>query len=66
MSKSIFDGFQHLKIQNSSAMMGGIGGGDTGKTQHIELTQGLSGLDNYPDPVYNDGNKGDWNDGDAC
>ena len=39
---------------------------DTGTSEHIELTHGPSGLDNYPDPVYDDGTKGDWDDKDAC
>lgn len=63
-----FAGFEshEIDVKSLNAIVGGEAGGDTGRTSHIERTQGSSGLDNYPDPVYNDGTNGDWNDKDAC
>lgn len=66
-----FDGFEPHEIEERKlkAVVGGEagGGGDTGDTgPFIETTNGSSGLDNYPDPVYNDGTKRDWTDKDAC
>jgi hypothetical protein len=63
MKKSIFDGFEQFQIKDCRTVEGGK---DTGTTQFIETTYGVSGLDNYADPVRNDGTKSDWSDNDAC
>lgn len=57
-----------IDVKKVNAIIGGEagGGGDTGTTSNINLTQGSSGLDNFPDPTYNDGTNGDWTDKDVC
>lgn len=63
MEKSIFSEFERLEIHDSHTIFGGH---DTGTSSFIERTHGPSGLDNYADPSYDDGEKGDWSDRDAC
>ena len=65
MKKSIFESFEPLQVSSSHSVLGGAAG-DTGTTSFIQTTHGTTGLDNYADPVYNDGNRGDWEDRDAC
>lgn len=64
MKKSIFSDFEKLSIANNHTIVGGKE--DTGTTTYIETTYGLSGLDAYNDPQYNDVVHGDWDDRDAC
>ena len=57
--------FEELELHDSHKIFGGLTD-DTGTTSHIDLTHGVTGLDIYGDPTYNDGEKGDWDDRDAC
>lgn len=59
---SVFSNFEKQEISNGKIFSGGA---DTNISSYIKITHGISGLDGYADPQYNDGTYGDYNNSDC-